>query len=118
MHFVPFAHLHNHSDFSLLGATTRVDDLLKQAAELKQPAVALTDYGNLFGAIEFYSKAMKMGIKPVLGCEVFLCPDHTQRVSEGPRGPRFPQLVLLARNNTGWKNLLKLISISYIEGFY
>ncbi|ATX80568.1 DNA polymerase-3 subunit alpha [Mariprofundus aestuarium] len=118
MRFAPFAHLHNHSDFSLLGATTRVGPMLKRVAELKQPAVALTDYGNLFGAIEFYSKAMQMGIKPILGCEVFLCEDHTKRVSEGPRGPRFPQMVLLARNNQGWKNLLKLISISYIDGFY
>ena len=118
MRFAPFVHLHNHSDFSLLGATTRVGDMLKKVAELKQPAVALTDYGNLFGAIEFYSKAMQMGIKPIMGCEVFLCDDHTKRVSEGPRGPRFPQMVLLARNNQGWKNLLKLISISYIDGFY
>ncbi len=118
MRFAPFAHLHNHSDFSLLGATTSVDKLLQQVVELKQPAVALTDYGNLFGAIEFYSKAMKMGIKPILGCEVYLCDDHTQRIAEGPRGPRFQQLVLLARNNRGWQNLLKLISISYLEGFY
>ena len=118
MQFAPFAHLHNHSDFSLLGATTSVDSLLKRAAELKQPAVALTDYGNLFGAVEFYIKAMRMGIKPILGCEVYLCDDHTKRVSEGPRGPRFQQLVLLARNNHGWQNLLKLISISYLEGFY
>ena len=118
MHFAPFAHLHNHSDFSLLGSTLRVGDMLKRAVELKQPAVALTDYGNLFGAIEFYSKAMQMGIKPILGCEVYLCDDHTVRISEGPRGPRFPQLVLLARNNHGWKNLLKLISVSYLDGFY
>ncbi|OIO72329.1 MAG: hypothetical protein AUJ57_06045 [Zetaproteobacteria bacterium CG1_02_53_45] len=67
MRFAPFAHLHNHSDFSLLGATLRVGDMLKKAAEFKQPAIALTDYGNLFGAIEFYSKAMQMGIKPILG---------------------------------------------------
>jgi len=118
MRFAPFAHLHNHSDFSLLGATTSIDVLLKTAVELKQPAVALTDYGNLFGAIEFYSKAMKLGIKPILGCEVYLCDDHTKRVAEGPRGPKFPQMVLLARNNKGWKNLLKLISVSYMEGFY
>jgi len=118
MRFAPFSHLHNHSDFSLLGATTSIDGLLKKAVELKQPAVALTDYGNLFGAIEFYSKAMRLGIKPILGCEVYLCDDHTKRVAEGPRGPRFPQLVLLARNNKGWKNLLKLISVSYMEGFY
>ncbi|MDQ6969576.1 MAG: DNA polymerase III subunit alpha [Mariprofundus sp.] len=118
MRFAPFSHLHNHSDFSLLGATTSIDGLLKQAVALKQPAVALTDYGNLFGAIEFYSKAMRLGIKPVLGCEVYLCDDHNKRVAEGPRGPKFPQLVLLARNNKGWKNLLKLISVSYMEGFY
>jgi len=118
MRFTPFAHLHNHSDFSLLGATTSVDGMLATAVELKQPAVALTDYGNLFGAIEFYTKAMRMGIKPILGCEIYLCDDHHKRVAEGPRGPRFQQLVLLARNNHGWKNLLKLISISYLEGFY
>jgi len=118
MRFAPFAHLHNHSDFSLLGSTLRVGDMLKKAAEFKQPAIALTDYGNLFGAIEFYSKAMQMGIKPILGCEVYLCDDHNVRVSEGPRGPRFPQLVLLARNNQGWRNLLKLVSVSYLEGFY
>ncbi len=118
MRFAPFAHLHNHSDFSLLGSTLRVSEMLKKAAELKQPAIALTDYGNLFGAIEFYSKAMQMGIKPILGCEVYLCDDHNVRISEGPRGPKFPHLVLLARNNHGWKNLLKLVSVSYMEGFY
>ncbi|EAU55424.1 DNA polymerase III subunit alpha [Mariprofundus ferrooxydans] len=118
MRFAPFAHLHVHSDFSLLGSTLKIGDLLHKVAELRQPAVALTDYGNLFGAIEFYSKAMRMGIKPIMGCEVFICEDHTKRISEGPRGPRFPQLVLLARNNHGWKNLLKLVSISYLDGFY
>ncbi|MDQ6997222.1 MAG: DNA polymerase III subunit alpha [Mariprofundus sp.] len=118
MRFAPFSHLHNHSDFSLLGATTSIDGLLKKAVEHKQPAIALTDYGNLFGAIEFYSKAMRLGVKPILGCEVYICEDHTIRVAEGPRGPKFPQLVLLARNNKGWKNLLKLISVSFMEGFY
>jgi len=118
MRFSPFAHLHVHSDFSLLGSTLKVADLLKKVVELHQPAVALTDYGNMFGAIEFYSRAMRMGVKPIMGCEVFLCEDHNKRISEGPRGPRFPQLVLLARNNHGWKNLLKLVSISYLDGFY
>jgi len=118
MRFAPFAHLHVHSDFSLLGSTLKVGDMLNKVAELRQPAVALTDYGNMFGAIEFYTKAMRMGIKPIMGCEVFLCDDHTKRVAEGPRGPKFPQMVLLARNNRGWKNLLKLISISYLDGFY
>jgi DNA polymerase-3 subunit alpha len=118
MRFAPFVHLHAHSDFSLLGATASIEKMLKQVVKLRQPAVAITDYGNMFGAIEFYSKAMKMGIKPVMGCEVYLCDDLNKRVSDGPRAPRFPQLVLLARNNHGWHNLLKLVSISYLDGFY
>ncbi|MDX8404482.1 MAG: DNA polymerase III subunit alpha [Mariprofundaceae bacterium] len=118
MHFSPFVHLHNHSDFSLLSGAMSLQKMLDRAVELRQPAVALTDYGNLFGAIEFYSKAMKLGIKPILGCELNLCDDHTKRISEGPRAPRFPQIVLLARNNHGWQNLIKLVSIGYLEGFY
>jgi len=118
MHFAPFVHLHNHSDFSLLAGAMTVGKLLDKAVELRQPAVALTDYGNLFGAIEFYSKAMRLGIKPILGAEFFICDDINQRISDGPRSPRFPQLVLLARNNHGWQNLLKLVSIGYLDGFY
>ena len=118
MRFSPFVHLHNHSDFSLLAGAMSLSKLLDRAVELKQPAVALTDYGNLFGAVEFYSKAMRLGIKPILGAEFYLCDDHTKRISEGPRGPRFPQIVLLARNNHGWQNLMKLVSIGYLDGFY
>jgi len=118
MQFAPFTHLHAHSDFSLLSGAMSVSAMLDKAAELRQPAVALTDHGNLFGAVEFYSEAMRRGIKPVLGCEVFLCDDHRQKVSAGPRGPQYPQLLLLARNNHGWHNLMRLISISYLEGFY
>ncbi len=92
--------------------------MLARAAALRQPAVALTDYGNLFGAVSFYAQAMRMGIKPILGCEVYVCDDHTQRISEGPRAPRYGQLVLLARNQHGWKNLLKLVSSAYLDGFY
>jgi len=95
-----------------------VSAMLDKAAELHQPAIALTDHGNLFGAVEFYSEAMRRGIKPVLGCEVFICDDHLQKVSAGPRGPQYSQLLLLARNNHGWHNLMRLVSISYLEGFY
>ncbi len=118
VNFAPFVHLHTHSDYSLLAAVSDVRAMLQKAAELRQPAVALTDYGNLFGAVEFYSTAMRMGIKPILGCEMYVCEDHRKRVSRGPRGPRYAQIVLLARNQHGWKNLLKLVSISYLEGFY
>ncbi len=118
MRFAPFAHLHVHSDFSLLAGTMPVPALLDRAVEMRQPAIALTDHGNLFGAVEFYGEAVRRGVKPILGCEVWLCDDHRQKVSAGPRGPRYPQLVLLARNQHGWKNLMKLVSISYLEGFY
>jgi len=118
MQFAPFAHLHAHSDFSLLAGAMSVKAMLDKTAELRQPAIALTDHGNLFGAVEFYSEAMRRGIKPILGCEVFLCDNHRQRVSAGPRGPEYPQLLLLARNNNGWHNLMRLISISYLQGFY
>ncbi|MDQ6988230.1 MAG: DNA polymerase III subunit alpha [Mariprofundaceae bacterium] len=118
MHFAPFAHLHAHSDFSLLSGAMSVSSMLKKAVEMRQPAIALTDSGNLFGAVEFYSEALRLGIKPVLGCEVYLCDDHQKKVSAGPRGPQYPQLLLLARNNTGWRNLMRLVSISYLQGFY
>jgi len=118
MHFSPFAHLHVHSDFSLLSGAMSVSSMLKKAVEMRQPAIALTDHGNLFGAVEFYSEALRQGVKPVLGCEVYLCDDHDKKVSEGPRGPRYAQLLLLARNNSGWSNLMRLVSISYLKGFY
>ncbi|MDQ6954870.1 MAG: DNA polymerase III subunit alpha [Mariprofundaceae bacterium] len=116
--FTPFVHLHNHSDFSLLSGMSNVKEIIHKAVEQGQPAVGLTDYGNLFGAIEFYSQALDAGVKPIMGCELFVCDNHKKKVSEGPRGPRYAQIVLLARNNEGWKNLLKLVSIGYLEGFY
>jgi len=118
MHFAPFANLHVHSDFSLLSGAMSVSSALKKAVEMRQPALALTDHGNLFGAVEFYSEALRRGVKPVLGCEVYLCDDHSKKVSDGPRGPQYAQLLLLARNNTGWANLMRLVSISYLKGFY
>ena len=118
MDFARFVHLHAHSDFSLLSGAMSVSAMLERMVQLKQPAVALTDYGNLFGAVSFYTQAMKLGIKPILGCEVYLCDDHTQRVSQGPRAPRYAQLVLLARTNHGWRNLMQLVSIGYLDGFY
>ncbi len=119
MQFAPFAHLHVHSDFSLLGGAASVSALLDKAAGLRQPALALTDYGNLFGAVEFYSAAMKRGIKPILGCELYVCDDHqVKSTGGGSRAPRYHQIVLLARTNQGWQNLMKLVSIGYLEGFY
>ena len=118
MHFAPFTHLHAHSDFSLLSGAMPVKSMLNRAVELRQPALAITDYGNLFGAVEFYAAAMKLGIKPILGCEVYLCEDHKKRVRQGARAPRYPQLLLLARTNHGWRNLMHLVSTGFMEGFY
>lgn len=114
----PFVHLHTHSDYSMQRSTAKVKNMLDLAASLAQPAVALTDYGNLFGAIDFYSQAMSRGIKPILGCEFNLCHNHQEKVSEGPRRPDFPSIVLLARNNVGWHNLIKLVSIASLKGYY
>jgi len=118
MRFSPFVHLHVHSDYSLLSGAESVKDLLNRAHEMRQPAIALTDHGNLFGAVEFYTEAMKRGIKPILGCEVYVCADHREKRNTGPRQPKYDQLVLLARSNHGWQNLMRLVSISYLEGFY
>ncbi|MGE5233556.1 MAG: DNA polymerase III subunit alpha [Acidobacteriota bacterium] len=111
-----FAHLHLHSQFSLLDGANRLDDVIGAAAEAKMPAIALTDHGNMFGAVDFYQKAKKAGVKPILGMEAY--------VAQGSRLDREPQrggsnhLVLLARNETGYRNLIKLTSRSYLEGFY
>lgn len=118
MRFAPFSHLHVHSDFSLLGSAMSVKQILEQAFQLQQPAIALTDHANLFGAIEFYDAAIKKGIKPILGCEMYLCEDHESRLKQGSRQPMYPQILLLARSNKGWQNLKKLVSTAYLNGFY
>ncbi|MFN3455239.1 MAG: DNA polymerase III subunit alpha, partial [Pseudobdellovibrio sp.] len=119
-----FSHLHVHSEYSLLEATCRVKGLAKKAAEYQMPAVALTDYGNMFGAIEFYFACKDKNVKPILGLEAYIAPgsrlekkqDPNQRYSDIVLGPR--RLVFLAQNNEGYQNLCKLSSVGYQEGFY
>ncbi len=113
-----FVHLHVHSDYSLLAALPGVKELVARAVELEMSALALTDFGNLFGAVEFYDLATRHAIKPILGCEFFVCEDHTKRERTGGRAPSYPRLVLLARTNEGWRNLMRLSSLGYLEGFY
>ena len=115
----PFVHLHNHSDFSLLDGASRIDDMVDLAARNEMPAVALTDHGNMFGAMNFYKAAKKRGIKPILGCEIYVAPGS--RFDKSPNGSISEtnnHLVLLAENNEGYKNLVKLVSAGYLEGFY
>ncbi len=113
-----FVHLHCHSEYSLLDGANRIDDLIKRALEFEQPALAITDHGNLHAAWEFQEKARKAGIKPIIGMEAYVAPgDRRNKDREGNRKPYY-HLVLLAKNNTGYRNLIKLSSLAYTEGFY
>ena len=119
MSLAEFVHLHNHTQYSLLDGACRIDDLLKTAVKMKMPALAITDHGNLFGALEFYTKARKMKIKPIIGIETYVAPEsrHKKTALKGFTESGF-HLVLLAKNETGYRNLIKLSSIGYLEGFY
>ncbi|HMA59066.1 MAG TPA: DNA polymerase III subunit alpha [Halanaerobiales bacterium] len=109
-----FVHLHTHTEYSLLDGALRVDNLIAQAKKFDMPAVAITDHGVLYGMYEFYKKAKKNNIKPIIGCEVYVSP--TDRFDKSSR-QRY-HLVLLAENNQGYKNLMKIVSSSWLEGFY
>lgn len=112
-----FTHLHVHSHYSLLTALPKVDDLLKRAQELGMTSLALTDTSAMYGAVEFYTHAKDYGIKPIIGAEVFVCKDlHSKNNTSEDK--RRHQLVLLAKNNIGYKNLMKIISIAQLDGFY
>jgi len=113
-----FVHLHLHSEYSLLDGGNTISRLIRHVKDLGMDAVAVTDHGNLYGAIEFYTKAKAEGIKPILGIEAYVAPvDRTIKQATGIAGGGF-HLVLLAANETGWRNLLKLSSDSFITGFY
>jgi DNA polymerase III subunit alpha len=112
-----FVHLHLHTQYSLLDGAIRPEALIDLALKLKMPAVAMTDHGNLFGAVEFYQKAMAKGIKPIIGCEVYVAPNKRTDKSLS-RGEVAFHLVLLVKNFKGYQNLCNLISKAYIEGFY
>src|SRR6056297_806070 len=109
-----FVHLHNHTEYSLLDGAIRIDELINQAVKYSMPAVAITDHGVLYGMYDFYKKANKKNIKPIIGCEVYLSP--TNRFDKTIR-KRY-HLVLLAENNLGYHNLMKIVSASWLEGFY
>ena len=111
-----FVHLHNHSEYSLLDGFSRLGDMVNRAQELGQPAIALTDHGNLHGAIEFYQSAKKVGVKPIIGVEAYVADGS---LSERNPAKRFPfHMTLLAQNKAGYQNLLKLVTASHLEGFY
>jgi len=114
---INFVHLHCHSEYSLLDGAARVKKLVERAAELKMPAIAITDHGTMFGVMDFYRTALKAGIKPLLGCEVYVAP-RSRLQKEARKDDSQYHLVLLAENNTGYRNLMRLVSAGYLEGFY
>ena len=114
-----FVHLHNHTDYSLLDGACSVDNLVAAAVENEMSAVALTEHGNLFSAIQFYKKAKKAGVKPIFGCELYVAQNSRfEKKTTNSGGWGYNHLVVLAKNKTGWKNLMKLVSFGYLEGFY
>lgn len=112
-----FVHLHVHSEYSLLDGACRIKDMVKMAKELGQPAIAITDHGSMYGVMDFYKEAKKEGIKPIIGCEVYVAKrSRFDKVREFDS--EIYHLILLCKNNAGYQNLIKMVSQSFIEGFY
>ncbi len=114
-----FIHLHNHSHYSLLDGACKLDDFVAEAVKNEMPAIALTDHGTMFGAIDFYQKARKNGVKPIVGVEAYMAPGSRKdrKQVEGISTTSF-HLVLLAKNFVGYQNLMRLVSTAYLDGFY
>ena len=111
-----FVHLHNHSEYSLLDGLSKIPDMIKRVKDLGQHAVALTDHGAMYGAIHFYNKALAYGIKPMIGLEAYVA-KNSRFDKQVKMGSDQFHLTLLAKNFTGYKNLMKLTSIAHLEGF-
>ncbi len=117
MHHSDFVPLHVHTEYSLLDGAIKINELIETAESYRMPALAITDHGNLFGAVEFYTKAIKAGIKPIIGCETYVAP-KSRLDKERSGGEHSFHLILLAKNNDGYKNLVTLVTRAYLEGFY
>jgi DNA polymerase-3 subunit alpha len=114
-----FVHLHNHSQFSLLDGASRLEELCGQAARFEMPAVAITDHGNMFGAIPFFEAAAAAGVKPILGCEAYLAPgNRADKTPSGTGKKPYYHLLLLVKDQEGYRNLMKLSTVGYLEGYY
>ncbi len=113
-----FVHLHLHTQYSLLDGAVRIKDLIAKAQGYGMPAVAMTDHGNMFGAIEFFTAAQKAGIKPIIGCEVYLAPGSMRDKKASSAKEAASHFTLLAKDNTGYQNLVKLVTAAYLDGYY
>ncbi|MBZ0165903.1 MAG: DNA polymerase III subunit alpha, partial [Candidatus Omnitrophica bacterium] len=117
MNSMEFVHLHVHTQYSLLDGACRINQLIDKAVEFNMPAVAMTDHGNMFGAIEFYQAARKKNINPIIGLEAYLAV-HGSRLEKNSQNKAASHLLLLAKNIAGYRNLLKIVSAGYLDGFY
>src|SRR5437016_8195829 len=112
-----FVHLHLHTEYSLLDGSIRMKELMKKAAEFKMPAVAITDHGNLFGAIEFYQEAQRAGVKPIIGCEAYIAPG-SQTDRPASRRDASYHITLLAEKDNCYQNRFKLVTARHLDGFH
>ena len=113
-----FTHLHLHTGFSLLDGSSKISELVKRVKELGMDACAITDHGVMYGVIEFYKACKAEGIKPIIGCEVYVAPNSRFEKGAEKSAKRYNHLILLAENDTGYKNLMKIVSRGFTEGFY
>ena len=113
-----FVHLHVHTEYSLLDGSNKIKEYVARVKELGMNSAAITDHGVMYGVIDFYREARTQGIKPILGCEVYVAPGSRFDKEAGGGDDRYHHLVLLAENNTGYQNLMKIVSIGFTEGFY
>ena len=108
-----FVHLHVHTEYSMLDGLSRIPAIVSRAKQLGMDSLAITDHGGLYGAVQFYSECIEAGIKPIIGCEVYVAPGSRHSKEVGDKTPH--HLILLAKNNTGYRNLIQLVSKSHLE---
>ena len=113
-----FTHLHVHTEYSLLDGSGKIKELVSRTKELGMDSLAITDHGVMYGVIDFYKECKAQGIKPIIGCEVYVAPNSRFDREAGAGDERYHHLVLLAENNIGYQNLIKIVSCGYLEGFY
>ena len=113
-----FTHLHLHTEYSLLDGSGKIKEIVLRAKELGMDSIAITDHGVMYGVIDFYKACLAENIKPIIGCEVYVAPNSRYDREVGANEGRYNHLVLLAENNTGYQNLMKIVSKGFLEGFY